>query len=109
MATKKTTPAYDADTQYQVALAERTEVLGQTFYPGADLTLRGFHHEELIDAQELRAMGVNFNLAPVVDVNNNPNNPVIGVRSYGDDPRKVADYGLVGDLFVEVPELVAAL
>lgn len=41
MATKKTTPAYDADTQYQVALAERTEVLGQTFYPGADLTLRG--------------------------------------------------------------------
>ena len=41
MATKKTTPAYDADTQYHVALAERTEVLGQTFYPGADLTLRG--------------------------------------------------------------------
>jgi len=48
----------------------------------------------LITAQELRAMGVNFNLAPVVDVNSNPNNPVIGVRSYGDDPRKVAEYGL---------------
>lgn len=47
-----------------------------------------------ITAQELRAMGVNFDLAPVVDVNSNPNNPVIGVRSYGDDPHKVAEYGL---------------
>lgn len=41
MATKKTTPAYDADTQYKVELTERIELLGQTFYPGADLTLRG--------------------------------------------------------------------
>ena len=47
-----------------------------------------------ITARELRALGVNFNLAPVVDVNSNPNNPVIGVRSYGDDPRQVAEYGL---------------
>lgn len=47
-----------------------------------------------ITAQELRAMGVNFDLAPVVDVNSNPNNPVIGVRSYGDDPHRVAEYGL---------------
>jgi beta-N-acetylhexosaminidase len=40
--------------------------------------------------QELRALGVNFNLAPVVDVNNNPANPVIGVRSFGEDPQQVA-------------------
>lgn len=39
---------------------------------------------------ELRALGVNLNLAPVVDVNNNPANPVIGVRSFGEDPRQVA-------------------
>ncbi|HEX7737053.1 MAG TPA: beta-N-acetylhexosaminidase [Ktedonobacteraceae bacterium] len=39
---------------------------------------------------ELRALGVNFNLAPVVDVNNNPANPVIGVRSFGEDPQQVA-------------------
>lgn len=41
---KKTTalaPAYDADTQYRVQLALRIDVLSQTFYPGADLTLRG--------------------------------------------------------------------
>lgn len=40
--------------------------------------------------QELRALGVNMNLAPVADVNNNPANPVIGVRSFGDDPELVA-------------------
>jgi beta-N-acetylhexosaminidase len=34
--------------------------------------------------QELRAVGVNFNLAPVVDVNCNPRNPVIGIRSFGE-------------------------
>lgn len=39
--------------------------------------------------RELRHLGVNFNFAPTVDVNSNPQNPVIGVRSYGDDPKKV--------------------
>ncbi|MCE1196705.1 glycoside hydrolase family 3 protein, partial [bacterium] len=40
---------------------------------------------------DLAAAGVNWNLAPVVDVNVNPKNPVIGVRSYGEDPALVAD------------------
>ncbi len=40
--------------------------------------------------QELRALGVNMNLAPDADVNNNPANPVIGVRSFGEDPQLVA-------------------
>jgi beta-N-acetylhexosaminidase len=39
--------------------------------------------------EELRAMGINMNLAPVADVNNNPANPVIGVRSFGEDPQRV--------------------
>lgn len=39
--------------------------------------------------QELRALGVNMNLAPLADVNNNPANPVIGVRSFGEDPELV--------------------
>ena len=34
---------------------------------------------------ELSALGINTNLAPVVDVNSNPGNPVIGLRSFGDD------------------------
>jgi beta-N-acetylhexosaminidase len=40
--------------------------------------------------QELRAIGIDWNLAPDADVNSNPDNPVIGVRSYGDDPEGVA-------------------
>ena len=39
--------------------------------------------------EELRALGFNLNLAPVADVNNNPANPVIGVRSFGEDPAAV--------------------
>ncbi|MBL0388618.1 beta-N-acetylhexosaminidase [Tumebacillus sp. ITR2] len=44
--------------------------------------------------RELRALGFNFNLAPVLDVNNNPRNPVIGVRAYGEDPRQVSEFGV---------------
>lgn len=40
-------------------------------------------------AQELKAVGVHFNLAPVVDININSENPVIGYRSFGEDPEKV--------------------
>ncbi|KAG0167139.1 hypothetical protein DFQ28_007268 [Apophysomyces sp. BC1034] len=40
-------------------------------------------------ARELRALGINWNLAPVADVNNNPLNPVIGVRSFGENPQSV--------------------
>ena len=40
----------------------------------------------------LRAMGCNLNLAPVLDVNVNPMNPGIGIRSFGDDPHRVSTY-----------------
>lgn len=42
--------------------------------------------------RELRALGPNFNFAPTVDVNSNHKNPVIGVRSYSDDPHTVARF-----------------
>jgi len=45
-----------------------------------------------ITAREARAMGVNWVLAPVADVNTNPQNPVIGVRAFGDDPAFVASF-----------------
>jgi beta-N-acetylhexosaminidase len=45
-------------------------------------------------AAELRALGINVNFAPVLDVNNNPDNPVIGTRSFGADPRAVAALGV---------------
>lgn len=43
-------------------------------------------------AQELKAVGINWNFAPVADVNTNALNPVIGVRSFGDTPPVVAQY-----------------
>lgn len=44
--------------------------------------------------KELRHYGINLNLAPVLDVNNNPANPIIGVRSYSDNPVMVSDFGI---------------
>lgn len=46
-----------------------------------------------ISGVELRSMGINMNFAPVLDVNNNAANPVIGVRSFGESPQSVAAYG----------------
>lgn len=43
---------------------------------------------------ELSLTGFNVDFAPDADVNTNPDNPVIGVRSFGDDPGKVADYAV---------------
>ena len=40
--------------------------------------------------EEARAVGIQIDFAPVVDVNNNPNNPVINTRSFGEDPQRVA-------------------
>ena len=41
-------------------------------------------------AREGRAVGIHINFAPVVDVNNNPSNPVINTRSFGENPERVA-------------------
>jgi beta-N-acetylhexosaminidase len=43
--------------------------------------------------QELLALGITMNLAPDMDISNNPANPVIGVRSFGGDPELVARLG----------------
>ena len=42
-----------------------------------------------VTGEEARALGVHVNFAPVVDVNNNPRNPVINTRSFGEDPALV--------------------
>lgn len=62
-----------------------------------------------IMGKELAALGINCDFAPVIDINSNPNNPIIGVRSFGDSPQLVArlqspfvqglrDHGIVGCL-----------
>lgn len=44
--------------------------------------------------EQCRRLGVHVNYAPVVDINNNPNNPVIGYRSFGEDKNKVTALGI---------------
>ena len=48
----------------------------------------------LVAGRELRAMGIHQNYAPAVDVNNNPANPVIGARAFGESPVLVESLGL---------------
>ena len=69
-----------------------------TLFPG-NMALGAAGSEEIANqvalatGHELQALGINMNLAPVVDVNNNPANPVIGVRSFGEDAQQVALLG----------------
>src|SRR6266511_4626155 len=56
--------------------------------PGDDVRL--VREEARVTGLEARAIGVHVNFAPVADVNNNPRNPVINTRSYGEDPARVA-------------------
>ncbi len=68
---------------------------GATAFPG-NMALGAIGSEQMAadvaqaTGEELKAVGINMNLAPVADVNNNPANPVIGARSFGEDPQQVA-------------------
>lgn len=70
------------------------QVSGATVFP-PNLAVGATGSEELaqskgrLTAREARALGVRWVLAPVVDVNANPENPVINTRSFGDDPALV--------------------
>lgn len=68
---------------------------GATVFPTAMAIAATGRDEDAYDvgkaiAQEGRAVGIHVNFAPVVDVNNNPANPVINTRSFGEDPARVA-------------------
>jgi beta-N-acetylhexosaminidase len=71
---------------------------GATVFPpqmgvGASRDTSLAYEQGRITAREGRALGVHVAFAPVLDVNNNPANPVIGVRSFGEDPRLVGEMG----------------
>jgi beta-N-acetylhexosaminidase len=79
-----------------------TRIRGGAIFPG-NMALGATDRE--LDAYEVgrvtalegRAVGIHLDLAPVVDVNNNPRNPIINVRSFGEKPRRVAE---LGDAFI---------
>ena len=64
------------------------------------MTLGAIQDNELIEemgvqiAQQCQRVGIHINFAPVVDVNSNPENPVIGFRSFGENKYKVAEKGI---------------
>jgi len=51
------------------------------------------YRQGVITAREARSLGVHMTFSPVMDVNNNPDNPIINVRSYGQDPERVGKFG----------------
>ena len=65
-------------------------VLPSNMAIGADGRVQDAEAAGRIVGVEARAIGIHMAFAPVVDVNNNPSNPVINVRSFGEDPREVA-------------------
>ena len=68
-------------------------------YPGA-MASAALADEDAIEeaaritAGHLNSLGLNMNLAPVCDINSNSENPIIGPRSYGDDPEDVSRFAL---------------
>ncbi|HUK55148.1 MAG TPA: beta-N-acetylhexosaminidase [Nitrospiria bacterium] len=72
---------------------------GFTLFPGG-AQLAACRSTELVyrvaeaTARELRSVGINMNLAPVLDVHTNPSNPIIGDRAFGDSPTLVSTLGL---------------
>jgi len=69
---------------------------GATRFPkamaiGATYDTTSAYQTGRVTAIEARAVGININFYPVVDVNNNPRNPIINIRSFGEDPARVAD------------------
>jgi len=57
---------------------------------GANRSPQATRRMYAIFAAELLSVGINTNLAPVADVNSNPANPIIGLRSFGENPKRVA-------------------
>jgi beta-N-acetylhexosaminidase len=70
--------------------------LDSTMHYAKEMTLGAMDDDKLVYqmgrdlGRKLRALGVHINFAPVVDVNSNPSNPVIGNRSFGEDQNRVA-------------------
>jgi beta-N-acetylhexosaminidase len=75
--------------------AASMRVTGGTRFPhsmafGAAGDFAATKYEGLIAAREARALGIHWIFAPDADVNNNPLNPIINLRSYGEDPDQVS-------------------
>jgi beta-N-acetylhexosaminidase len=87
--------AIDQEGGRVVRLTEGVTVFPGNMAIGATGSLKAARFKAMITAKELKALGINMNFAPVVDVNNNPDNPIIGTRSFGASAEQVASFGCV--------------
>ncbi|NUU79377.1 glycoside hydrolase family 3 N-terminal domain-containing protein [Paenibacillus xylanilyticus] len=62
-----------------------------------------------LTGEELKALGVQVNFAPVLDINSNPDNPIIGMRSFGSDADLVTRLGLAAITGLQKSEVIAAV
>ena len=60
-------------------------------------------------AEQCQRMGIHVNFAPVVDVNSNPANPIIGMRSFGENPEKVGEKGVAYALGMQSKGLITTM
>ena len=60
-------------------------------------------------AEQCQRMGIHVNFAPVVDVNSNAANPIIGMRSFGEDPAKVGEKGTAYALGMQSKGLITSM
>lgn len=74
--------------------------LDSTYKYPWNMTLGAIKDEKLIEtlgtqmAKEAKRLGLQFNFAPVLDINTNPNNPIIGNRSFGEDKEEVTKHAV---------------
>jgi len=85
--------AVDQEGGNVVRISERVVVLPGNMALGATRSGKLSYEAGRAQAEDLKRLGFNMNLAPVLDVNLNPRNPVIGVRSFGDQPALVSEVG----------------
>ncbi len=85
--------ATDQEGGQLMAIGEGTTPLPGNMALGATGSAELARKAGVVLGRELAAMGVNVNYAPCVDVNNNPDNPVVGIRSFGEDPAAVCKLG----------------
>lgn len=85
--------ALDQEGGNVVRIRDGNVVLPGNMALGATHSPRLAYEAGRAQAEDLMLLGFNMNLAPVLDVNVNPKNPVIGIRSFGDRPEMVAEFG----------------
>lgn len=80
-------------------LVDRIRFMDTVLSPGnmalaATGSLQDCHNAHQILGQQLREIGFHLDFSPCIDINNNPDNPIVGVRSFGENPESVASFGV---------------